>query len=125
MFLQIQAWTVQVILEDGQTQCLEVGITDHEGDKNKARRRGIRHLYVHLNGPGGHHKAVKSCMDYLMDCVLTDSLLIEPPTRSKVASAPKMTWNSRTEVVVYKSLAECRQTESDAELEVQALSNVI
>ena len=64
-------------------------------------------------------------MDYLTDCVLTDSLLIEPPTKAKVASATKMTRNSRTEVVVYKSLAECRQTESDAELEVQALSNVI
>ena len=58
-FLQIQAWIVQVILEDGQTQCLEVGITDYEGDKSKARRRGTRHLYVNLHGPGGHRKAVK------------------------------------------------------------------
>ena len=125
VFLQIQAWTVQMSLGGGRSQGLEVGITDYEGDNNKARRQGSRHLYVQLYGKRHHVEAVKPCMAYLTDCVLTDSLLIEPPSKTMIASATKMTKNATTEVVEYKSLAECHQLESDAEWEVQALSNVV
>ena len=104
---------MQVNVEAGISQGLEIGITDYEYD---FRRAGNRHLYVEIKGKTKNANAVKTCIEYLVDHVLTDSLLIEPPTEIMIASATKMTKNATTEVVEYKSLAEYHQLESDAEL---------
>ena len=99
---------MQVNVEAGISQGLEIGISDCE---YSARRRGIRHLYVQLHGTGKNMNALDTCTAWLRDDVLTDSLIIEPPTRDRCTSATRMIRNDIVEVVDYMRLAECRSRE--------------
>ena len=66
---------------------------------------------MELHGKGNNANAVKTCIEYLANHVLTDSLIIEPPTKDRSTSATKMIREDIVEVVHYMRLAECRSRE--------------
>jgi hypothetical protein len=111
--LQIQVWIVQVVAKDGSIQGVQIGISDYQ---YSARRQGIRHLYAQLDGPEVNTGAAKTCLDYLVNIVLTDSLIIEPPTKDRCTSASHMIHMNVVEAVPYKSLAECYLLEKVVDL---------
>jgi hypothetical protein len=99
------------VTDQGHSHPVEVGITDYQG--GKIRKQGIRHLYVERYGTGTLDVAVSMCMHYLTIYVLTDSLVIEPPSRDRLARAQRVTpRNSKIGgVVPFISLAEARKRE--------------
>jgi hypothetical protein len=117
--LNIQVWVVQVHAQNGSIQGVEIGITDCE---YSARRRGIRHLYAHLTGTEVNTDAAKTCLEHLVNNVLTDSLIIEPPSKNRCTSASHMIQNNVVEAVPYMSLAACYVLENLDDL--VPLSNV-